>query len=377
MRYYDIKSYIPVGVSTFEITDKAIFIGGSYNSRPVILLNYFNLDRTLLLPNLYTLKGDLHHISPHNQTFDVVVSQKARKNKTIHIYTFDYEGQMIAKDVLFPEGKMSLQNGKILVSGNSKILFGTYGHRRSKYSRGFYVAELNDKKNDVKYHNYGDLDNFFNFMKEKRVERIKKRIVRRKEAGKKIKFNYRVHINDIKEINGEFVLIGEAFYPHYKSHTNYSSFSSRSLYDYNNYSSQVLIDEYRYTHAVIAGFNEKGDLLWDNFFEINGVKNQRLEQVVRVSQNENELLLCYNNDNTLSTKIIRQDQVLKDKKPTPLMLMHQEDQLKKGFFRDKGGVIKGDGNSFYAYGIQKIKNQKDEGVKLKREVFFVNKVIYK
>ncbi|MGK7392041.1 MAG: hypothetical protein ACNS60_16940 [Candidatus Cyclobacteriaceae bacterium M2_1C_046] len=377
MGFYEIKSYIPVSINSFEITNRAIFLGGSYNSRPIVLLYYFNLNRTLLLPNLYTLEGDLHHISPNKNSFDVVVSRRVRKNTLIHVYTFDYEGKMLSKDMLFPDGNMSFQNGKIIGSGNYKFLIGTYGFRRSEYSRGFYVADLKDNKNNIKFYNYGDLENFFNFMKEKKVKRIKKRIVRRKEAGKSIKFNYRLQIHNIKEINGELVVLGEAFYPHYKNQTNYSSFSRRSLYTYGNDFQQMRFDGYRYTHAVIVGISKDGDLLWDNSFEINDVENSTLQQVVQVAQTDRELLLCYNYNNYISSKIIREDQVLKIMDPIPISLMHQEDKLKKGFNRDKGGVIKGNGNTFYAYGIQKIKNLKDEEVKLNREVFFVNKVIYK
>jgi hypothetical protein len=66
---------------------------------------------------------------------------------------------------LFPDGKKALQFGRIINHDNKKIIAGTYGRRRSEYSRGLFIAELHEDKKDVKYYNYADLTNFFEYMK--------------------------------------------------------------------------------------------------------------------------------------------------------------------------------------------------------------------
>jgi hypothetical protein len=44
--------------------------------------------------------------------------------------------------------------------------------------------------------------------------------------------------------------------------------------------------------------------------------------------------------------------------------------------REYGGLEDWYDNTFYAYGVQNLSNKRDRGVKLNREVFFINKIIY-
>lgn len=372
---YEVRNFIPLKINAFEITDDAILVGGQYNLRPVIVYYNFRSQRTHLLPNLYSIEGELNHVATNeDNSIDVVVSgMDPRKNKVLSVYSFDNNGKMIEKNTLFPDGKKSLQFGRIITHDNRKIIAGTYGRRRSEFSRGLFIAELHEDKKDVKYYNYADLTNFFEYMKSKRVRRIKDRITRRKEAGKKLRFNYRLLVQDILKAGDDYVLVAEAFYPKYKNYHHYSHYRS----DFAN----LVFDGYRYTHAVLVGFNSAGKIMWDNCFKISDVQSLTLDKVVEVAAEDEKLLLFYNHDNQLNTKIIRKNDVVKDKTSDKIQLKYENDMVKENYSTQystqKSGVIKWDDNSFYAYGVQKIKNIKNEGVKLNREVFFINKVIYK
>ena len=54
-------------------------------------------------------------------------------------------------------------------------------------------------------------------MRARRQERIENKIERKKINGKKIKFNYRLLVHDIIDHGDQYIMLGEAFYPKYKT----------------------------------------------------------------------------------------------------------------------------------------------------------------
>ena len=136
-----------------------------------------------------------------------------------------------------------------------------------------------------------------------------------------------------------------------------------------------MFDGYRYTHAVIMGFDKQGNLLWDNSFEINDVISFELEQFVQASIKDNPISLIYVFDNQIRSKVVQGNDVLEGKELVDIKLQFSEDQVVKD-----GTIIHGldpwYDNVFYTYGTQKIRNQVTGGSELTREVYFINKVVY-
>jgi hypothetical protein len=261
-----------------------------------------------------------------------------------------------------------------------QIVSGVYGNRKSDYSRGIFVATIDPTGyQQIKYYNYGDLDNFFKYMKVKREYRVKERIQRRKIKGKKLRFNYRVIIHELIEDGDQYIMLGEAFYPQYTS-INQSSVGYRGFF--RPYSSGTpylrgdqVFDGYQYTHAVIIGFDKNGKRLWDNSFEINDVKTYTLEQYVKLDTDHDKIALLYLYDNQIRSKIIKGDQVLEGKSENPIKSLYENDVLLVG----DGASNKLDywySDFFYAFGIQNILNTQNQTVQ-KRRVFYVNKVSYR
>ena len=237
----------------------------------------------------------------------------------------------------------------------------------------YFLARIApDGEHVINYYNYADLKNFFSYMKAKREKRIKERIQRRKIRGKKNKFNYRLLVNSVVEnTNHTYIMIGEAFYPKYSNSSFYNPYNSFNRYgDYG-----MMFDGYRYTHAVVVGFDERGRLLWDNSFEISDVESYDLEQFVHVTAHQDKIVLLYLYDNVIRTKIIEGNEVIEGKAFNDLKLSFEDDVVSDSDSK-YGGLKSWYGNTLFAYGIQKIKNTKDEGVKLSRKVFFINKISY-
>ncbi|HEX5171767.1 MAG TPA: hypothetical protein VFW11_21460, partial [Cyclobacteriaceae bacterium] len=323
--------------------------------------------------------GELNQIKTFDDgSFQLLISAfNYYKKKTIWIKDYMADGTLVHNYALIPDENKSLIFGRsIKTMNNMQIVAGVYGNRLGEYSRGLFIATIDPNNiQQLRYYNYGDLKNFFNYMKAKRTNRIKERIERRKIKGKKIKFNYRFLVHELVQYNDQYLLLGEAFYPQYKSISSSSGFFIPSSIGSSVVRGNQIFEGYRYTHAVIIGFNKDGKLIWDNSFEINDIKTFTLEQYVKLEVKPEKIVLLYLYDNEIRTKIIQGDKVLEGKSVDPIKTLHENDIIAK----DNKETRKLDywyNNYFYAYGVQNIISPSQNN-SARRRVFFVNKVSYR
>lgn len=377
---YQIKSYIPFAPTEFQITDEAAIIGGYYNRIPVVLHFSFLHQRSKVLPGLFSETGELTQIKAHDDgSFDVLISAKnLLRQRTIWIKSYDPEGNLLRNLPLVPEENKHLIFGRSLkTQGDKQIVAGVYGNRSSEFSRGLFIATIDPSGlEQIKYYNFADLDNFFQYMRANREKRIKNRIERKKIKGKKIRFNYRFLVHELVPYKDQFVLLGEAFYPRYVSadRGQYRFFSPYTAMAGGMVQNGRIFDGYHYTHAVVMGFNEDGKLLWDNSFEINDVKTFTLEQFVKLEVLPDRLALMYVFENHIRTKIIQDDVVLEGKAVDPIRTLRENEVVRN----EKNVTNKLEywyNNYLYAYGVQDIISPTRDG-SFKRRVFYINKVHY-
>ncbi|HEU5146907.1 MAG TPA: hypothetical protein VFT90_09335 [Chryseosolibacter sp.] len=381
---FKIRSYIPFAPTEFQITDQAALIGGYYNRIPVVL-HYSRLTHTSkVLPGLFSEAGELTQIKTHDDgAFDVLISAKnLARQRTIWIKSYDPGGDLLRNLPLQPDENKHLIFGRSLkANGDKQIVAGVYGNRSSEFSRGIFIATIDPSGlEQIRYYNFGDLENFFRYMKAKREMRIRNRIERKKIKGKKIRFNYRFLVHELVPYNDQFVLLGEAFYPRYitaergqyRFFTPYGGVLPASFIQNGR-----IFDGYYYTHAVVMGFDDDGRLLWDNSFEINDVKTYTLEQFVKLEVLPDRLALMYLYENNIRTKIIQDDHVLEGKTIDPIETFRNNDVVRD----DRNENNKNNkleywyNNYLYAYGVQDIVTGGGQG-SVKRRVFFINKIHY-
>ena len=349
-------------------------LGGYVNYRPAMIHYSFIEQKIKVLPGIYKNNSELLEldINEESNTFTVLLSERTRDRlSTISVKRFNANGELLQNVIMEPNPNSSLLYGQTThLPDNRQFIVGTYSHRRSRYSRGIYFAYLDPTSNEapeVNYLNYGDMKNFFSYMKAKRAARVKQRVERRKIQGKKIKFNYRLLVHDMVKENGNFLMIGEAYYPKYGSGGYYG------VYGFGN-STNLAFEGYKYTHAVIIAFDSKGNLVYDNSFEINDVLSFQLEQLVSVNVQEDKVILLYTYENVIRSKIIQGDEVLEGKAFNDIELAFENDIV--GNNNSVGGLKKWYDDYFFAYGVQRIKNYTSSDVSPTREVFYVNKIYY-
>jgi len=375
---HTVKNLVQLNLTIFEMSNNSVLIGGYYNQEPVVMHYDLISKKTKVLPGIFGDRTELVQIKIEQGVIKILISALTfdRRN-TLTIKTYDYEGNYIDNFTFVPEDDIALINGRIAeIDRAGTIISGTYGVRRSEYSRGLFIAQHQaDEEQVLKYFNFADLDNFFTYLRAKRQTRIDNKITRKKVNGKKIKFNYRLVVHEIIESGDNYIMLGEAYYPKYSNssyNTNNSNYSNNGSYSF----MPTSFAGYRYTHAVVIGFDKTGQKLWDNSFQIEDVLTYDLNQYVHADEINDNVVLFYLYNNEIRTKIISGSEVVEGKSFDSVKLMFADDVASKSSYSNIGGLEKWYGHNFYAYGVQKIKNMRDTGVKLNRRVFYINKIYY-
>ncbi len=375
--HYKIKNLVNLDLIAFEMNDGAAILGGYYNMEPVVLHYGLVTKKTKILPGIFGEKTQLVQVKVDGDLIKILVSARTYdKRNTLAIKTYDSEGKYLDNYTFKPEGDIGLIDGRVAKVGlQGSIVSGTYGARRSDLSRGLFIAQHKEGEEEImRYFNFADLENFFNYMKAKRQARINNKISRKKIKGKKIKFNYRLLVHEIIETENEFIMLGEAYYPKYNS-TGGIYYMAHVPGSSPNYTSTSFAG-YKYTHAVVIGFDRNGNKLWDNSFQIEDVLTFNLDQFVHADVIDDKVVLLYLYDDEIRSKTISGSEVLEGKSLNSVQMMFDDDVANKYGSSNIGGLEKWYGHYFLAHGVQKIKNLKDSGVKLNRRVFYVNKLIY-
>ena len=375
-----IKNLVKLELDQFEMNPEAAVIAGYYNTDPVVIHYDLKSKKSKVLPGIYGSKTELAHVRVDDDFINILLTAKTYDNSnTLALKTYSPDGDYLDSYTFQPAMDVGLVFGRVAkLDRQGSLICGTYGNRKSEFSRGLFIAQHNEETpQEIRYFNFADLDNFFTYLKAKRQKRISEKITRKKIKGKKLKFNYRLLVHDIMKNGDEYIMIGEAFYPKYNSYGTFNSYT----YGFQDFSGNNYVPSsfagYRYTHAVVIGFNSKGEILWDNSFQINDVLSYQLEQFVHADVREDKIVLLYLYENEIRSKIISGSEVVEGMSFNNMRLTFEDDIINdKSSYADVGGLEKWYDHTFLAYGVQKIKNLRDQGVKLNRKVFYINKVKY-
>ncbi len=374
----EINTVFPIQLTFFEVIDDNILLSGYTNFRPVLLTFNLEVQKPRVVPGFYDNKSDIIDIVIDDEAhmFTVVQSEKMRSNRyTMRAKTFTSEGDLIQNNVITPGDKKNLVDGaSTSFYGGFQYVAGTYSKKPSQYSRGLYLAKfVNGRQQFVKYHDYPDLNNFFGYLNSRREQRIKDRIERKKEKGKKPKFSYRLLVHDIIQRGDEYLMIAEAYYPRYSSYSSPRSFGAGYNYGYNSYNPSFM--GYKYTHSIVVAFDRNGNIIWDNSFGVEDIETYSLEEFVAVNTFQDKTVLMYLEENAIRSKIVKGNEIVEGKTFNPVRLSYQSDEVKS-----KDPEIEGlknwYGNVMYAFGEQRIQNNAGEGGRNSRKVFYINKITY-
>ncbi|MFK7952922.1 MAG: hypothetical protein AB8B73_08745 [Ekhidna sp.] len=377
---YELSTVFPVELTHFESVGNSLLFAGYANYRPVVIT--YDLDTKLprVVPGFYDNRNDILDLIVDDEAslFSIISSERMKNRKfTVSIKSYTANGDLVQTNMVNPGEKMSiLDAASTKFSNGLQYLAGTYSKKKSlQYSQGFYLSKfINGTQQLNQYYAFADLSNFFDHLKERREERIVSRIDRKKERGKTKKFNYRLLVHEIIEQGGEYIMIAESYYPRY----DYSATSAFSTFGRLGRSSQAANPYflgYKFTHAVVVGFDKNCNILWDHTFKIDDILSYSLEENVVVSADEEKVVLSYLENNEIRSKVVNGEEIIEGKTFSPVRLSFDTDQLQNRY-SDVEGLKRWYGNTLFAYGEQSIKNANAIAGKTSRKVFYINKIRY-
>ncbi|MFY0600005.1 MAG: hypothetical protein JXR03_10065 [Cyclobacteriaceae bacterium] len=374
---YEINTVFPMLLSEFEVLNGTVLLAGSTNYKPAMLTYDFVEQKPKVIPGIYDKQGEILDLLMDDELgmFTVIISERtANKNFTVIAKTFTSSGDLIQENKVLPSEKQNIVDGVATnFYGGFQYMAGTYSKKSTTYSNGFYLAKfINGRQQLIKYHDYASLDNFFSYMNEKREQRMKEKIKKKAERGKNPNLSYRLLVHDIIQRGDEYLMIAEAYYPRYSN--SYSSYSAYGRYSPNSrYNTSFM--GFNFTHAVVVAFDKNGEILWDNSFSIDNVLTYGLEEFVSVSTYKDKVVLMYLDENVIHSKVVNENEIVEGKAFNSVKLAYENDELKSRN-PEIEGLKPWYGDTSYAYGVQRIKNEKGAGGKIFRNIFYINKIQY-
>lgn len=136
-----------------------------------------------------------------------------------------------------------------------------------------------------------------------------------------------------------------------------------------------VFDGYQDTHAVITKFDTEGNLVWDETFELwQACKPYYPKKLISVAgTTQNTVKLVFASRNKINSKSISfEGETLVDATSDELETKYDTDKTKWSLSE----IDYWYDNYFMSYGMQKIKNKDEKGVKKKRKVYFVSKIAF-
>ena len=379
VKEHNLKLPVDLNLSHLSMVRHGIVFGGTSFGRPVLVFYDLLADKPVVVSGIYNVESRLLGIETSEKygLFSVLINEVTKqKDYSISIKVYDLTGQLVYSNSLKTEAERSLIDATTTsYPDGTQFVSGTYSDDNKRSSIGFYVAKIQGGEQQfIKYYPFSELENFYNYLSAKKSKRIKNRAERKRIRGKKLKQSYSLLVHDIIKKNEEFVLIGEAYYPRYASMMD-NSFMSTGSYSSSSFAStqtvRVLLG-YQFTHAIMVGFDNNGEVQWDNSFGITKELKTSLEENVDVSIQPDNIIIFYVEGNEINAKAMNRKSELSPEMSIDIRLSNLADKLVQGRSETQG-IVHWYRTNHLVYGHQKIKytqvrKKKDRS----RNVFFIN-----
>ncbi|MBI9033838.1 MAG: hypothetical protein JEZ03_05145 [Bacteroidales bacterium] len=369
-------------VSDFEVINNKSLIGvESRQQMPKLFIYDFKNNELKKIESYNEDNGYIEDVKIDNGNYIVITRREpSRDTNYIEYCQFDPDGVLMHSiKIDHPMEKLLFNNGQFLsVSPEQKLIIGTFYRSRQgktqksneldvELSTGVYLAIIEgDKLSTLKYHSFSEFDNFYNYLNTSNIGILSKSIDQKKKMEKGFMAHFSLLLHDVIQTEDQLILAAETFYPEYRQ-------ERRVQYDYYGRmypSYQSVFEGYRFNNALVAGFDLKGDLVWNNSMDMDEILSHDLYRRAHVAIDSNDVFVTYAHEGYLISKNIEGNKVSKYEDRISIQLDYATDIL-----IEEGSILFRDWyEGFYLlYGYQIIRNN-NIGTKNKRNVFFINKI---
>jgi hypothetical protein len=395
----EVKTELDLRLTHFSSIRANLLLGGYIREEPAVLFFDVKESKVKLVPGFLQKNTELLDLRVNeNHTFNVVLAEKkGSEAKRIIFRTFDSQGKLLLEDLIEIENPRIIQTAiSSSLQREDLLLVGAWSIRNSTKAYGFYTTLVNPfEEQKITYTPFGSLSQYLDYLKPRRVEKIKNKTKEALASGKIYDYTNQVILYKvIEQPNGYFVL-AETYSPINTSPSNYYNNPTtnpnnwNNPYYYNNpfynpyptsriyrpisFSENVTNeDEIKTYSSTLLYINTKGII--ENDFSLK-IENRKLSSIMQVTDatffNSN-LLLLYREKNNLICKKIDPLSAVTEENKEPIQLKDPFDELRAE--QENGyGVRHWHENYFYTWGNQTIRNLQAASEKT-RNVFYLSKI---
>ena len=366
-----LSTVFPIEVTHFEALNDFILLGGTTNHKPVVV-TFNKSNNPQVVPGIYGNENEIVNISIDDLSgiFSVIMAEKNRtKNLGLTIYGYSRENQQLFKNKGVATRGRNLLNGTVIAPlENSRYLAGSFSNNGTRMSKGLFISKFTgDQLSFLKYYEFAYFEHFFEFMGLGQMQKLKERIKRKTEEGKKINLNYRVIIHEMIQNKEQLILSGEVYYP---QHTDVQTFIPSSNTDHIPYSNSG----FNSTHAFAVAFDEEGNMLWDHSFPMQDMFFMSLEKKAEFLSVSNRIEVYTLNKNMIRARIFKGQEIVEHELEILVSLGVDSD---KWMWKNPEieSVVSWYDQFILALGRQKILSSSNMNSSLK-EIFYLNKIHY-
>ena len=358
-----------VGQFFYTFTIYPIFSGSKiYSIRPVV--KCYNFEKNERYSNVPNIKGSsstlCNQVDTARNVFISIVKNQFKNTTKLIYFEYNNKGEMLLQKEMNTLDNKNILTGSLLFSENGDLLFaGTFSDGQGTNRQGLNVSDgmffgkiEQGSTPEIKFYKFYEFKNTFGTLSFSQMKRFSQRKQNNKPTD--ISFNLLMH-KKITYVDSTYILLAENYYPEYHNEVSYDS---RGMMN-----QQEIFDGFRYTHAIAAGFDVNGNLIWDNLMEINDILSMRLQENVLVFQSGKEQAMVYYNDGALNTKVFKGNQVIAQKSTDEIPTVKKNEKV---IYEDFGQIYHWYGDFFLITSYQKVLESGGE----KRKVYNFNKLIF-
>lgn len=385
-----VQSNYPVpgraGLSHFAISDDYAIAGiNTRDDRSMILrYNLGNKSIKLVSPGL-SGKTVIESAGVNQLTggFSLILrtTQTARK-RDYFVVKFNQSGEPYYTHMLSKFQDLLINDAFMYeISQHSDIIIGSYGtsSRTRNYggeemigvaSTGFFSIVINENEEELVHtYDFTEFDKFYRYLRRPNDVAPHRTILRRDRPSRDLSTDHNLLSHEIIKYNEEFVFMAEAYYPEYRIITT-------MVYDYYGRpypSTYTVFEGYRYLTTFIAGFDNKGELKWNNDLELTNALTQSLrERVTPYFVDTTGIMLSYVDNDRIAYKIIDKGKNLTSVSYSKVDPLHLHDKVQK---ESNSYILPWYKDYFLIHGYQTIRNSYSS--EKAKSIFYLSKMAFR
>ena len=392
LRTYEFDTKLTREIYDLKALAGNLFVTVLVDNHLTILLLDLATGKHQFLPSVYEpLPAQLSFLADSAaQRAEFVMSQTNGYKMRLQLKQLSARGMLLRSEFVQAESERGLISAQISPAADSaagRLLAGTYTLRDPRYSQGLFAADLsagvaaNGSRRSLRFYDFANLKHFFDFMSPGRARRLRQKSEKLRAADRVLRLRYRTLIHDLIPFEDGYVMVAEVYFPYYRHNTYGGLYGPGYMYNpyyYSGYGNSNWsrgsrgFDGYRITHALVCGFDKRGNLLWDNTFVLKDVVRYNLSETVRlcVLPDGHRLAVAYLTDDKLNYKIIDRTAPSPNDLHVNLKTSSLPTAKEKATTTSNEGLVTWYGNRLLAYGYQHVRATHAPD----REVFFLNAI---